>query len=107
MESKKGKLSICSRGHEFYKGSEQPVCPTCWPGRYKKTDKPKKHTHYQKDGSIWAKGSILDGKMHGQWIWFRKDGSKMRAGKFEKDKQVGRWTTYDKYGTVVKVTNFT
>ncbi len=26
----------CSRGHEFQKSSSQPVCPTCWPGRYRK-----------------------------------------------------------------------
>jgi antitoxin component YwqK of YwqJK toxin-antitoxin module len=63
-----------------------------------------KHTHYHKDGSIWAKGSMLNGKMHGSWTWFRKDGSKMRSGSFDKDKQVGTWTTYDKTGKVVKVT---
>lgn len=27
---------MCSRGHKFYKSSERPVCPICWPGRYKK-----------------------------------------------------------------------
>ena len=32
----KGKLTICSRGHKFYKSSGCPVCPICWPGRYKK-----------------------------------------------------------------------
>jgi antitoxin component YwqK of YwqJK toxin-antitoxin module len=66
----------------------------------------KKHTHYHKDGTIWAKGFMLGSKMHGKWVWFRKDGSKMRAGSFDKGKQVGKWTTYDKNGKAVKVTDF-
>jgi antitoxin component YwqK of YwqJK toxin-antitoxin module len=65
----------------------------------------KEHIHYHKDGSIWAKGQMLDGVMTGYWEWFRKDGSKMRSGHFdEKGEQVGEWTTYDKDGNVVKVT---
>ena len=59
-----------------------------------------KHTHYHKDGTVWAKGGLLDGKMHGAWVWFRKDGSKMRSGYFDNGKQVGEWTTYDKKGRV-------
>ena len=35
-KSSAGKLTICSRGHKFYKSSQRPVCPLCWPGRYKK-----------------------------------------------------------------------
>ncbi len=27
--------AICSRGHRFRKSREIPVCPACWPGRYK------------------------------------------------------------------------
>lgn len=70
-----------------------------------------KHTHRHKDGSPWAKGNFLDGKMTGYWEWFRKpedknkDGTRMRSGYFEKGKQVGEWKTYDKNGKVVKVTN--
>lgn len=33
---KKGVKKICSRGHEFYKSSDCPVCPKCWPGYKKK-----------------------------------------------------------------------
>src|SRR5438309_1005170 len=29
-------LKTCSRGHEFYKSSDCPVCPKCWPGFYEK-----------------------------------------------------------------------
>jgi uncharacterized protein YdhG (YjbR/CyaY superfamily) len=64
------------------------------------------YVHYHKDGSVWAKGKIVNGKMEGYWEWFRKDGSKMRSGHFIREKQVGQWITYDKAGKVVKVTNF-
>ena len=39
MPKPKGVLTTCSRGHQFYKSSAQPVCPICWPGRYKKKEK--------------------------------------------------------------------
>ena len=64
----------------------------------------KKHVHYHKDGSIWAKGRAVDGVPTGYWEWFRKDGTKLRSGHFEKGEQVGDWTTYDKTGAVYKVT---
>ena len=60
---------------------------------------------YHRDGSLWAKGQILDGVLTGYWEWFRKDGTKMRSGTFDKGQQVGEWTTYDKHGRVYKVTN--
>jgi antitoxin component YwqK of YwqJK toxin-antitoxin module len=63
----------------------------------------KEYTHYHKDGSLWAKGQMLDGVQTGHWEWFRKDGTLMRAGTFENGEQVGEWTTYDKNGKVVKV----
>jgi antitoxin component YwqK of YwqJK toxin-antitoxin module len=65
-----------------------------------------KHIQYHKDGTIWAKGKVVNSKPDGYWEWFRKDGSKMRSGYFKKDKQVGEWTTYDKAGRIVKVTKF-
>lgn len=75
--------------------------------------KTRKYINYHKDGSVRAKGSMLNGKMHGFWKWFRKPnspegkvGSKMRSGYFIRGKQIGKWTTYDKKGRVVKVTNF-
>ena len=64
-----------------------------------------KYTKHHNDGSLWAKGFTLDGKMEGAWTWFRKDGSKMRTGSFIANKQVGTWTTYDKTGRVVRVTH--
>ena len=69
----------------------------------KKKAKPKEQIHYHKDGSIWARGQMLDGVMTGYWEWFRKEGTIMRSGSFENGEQVGEWTTYDKHGKVVKV----
>lgn len=59
---------------------------------------------FHKDGSIWAKGKKIDGKMNGYWEWYRKDGTKMRSGYFKSDVQTGKWTTYNKKGKVHKVT---
>jgi antitoxin component YwqK of YwqJK toxin-antitoxin module len=57
-----------------------------------------------KDGSLWAKGQLMDGLPEGYWEWFRKDGTKMRSGFFKKGQQTGVWTTYDRKGRVYKVT---
>jgi len=65
---------------------------------------PKRHVHRHNDGSIWAKGWLLDGVMTGYWEWFRKDGVRMRSGTFDDGRQVGTWTTYDRTGAVHKVT---
>lgn len=59
---------------------------------------------YHKDGSIWARGTMVDGVMDGYWEWFRKDGTKMRSGHFENGEQVGEWITYDQEGQEYKVT---
>jgi antitoxin component YwqK of YwqJK toxin-antitoxin module len=64
----------------------------------------KPHIEYHKDGSIWAKGQVLNGLPTGYWEWFRIDGTKMRSGTFHNGKQVGEWTTYDRDGKVYKVT---
>ena len=61
---------------------------------------------YHNDGSIWAKGKMINGVTDGYWEWFRKDGSLMRSGYFKDAKQTGQWTTYDRQGNVVKVTDF-
>ncbi|MES2087545.1 MAG: hypothetical protein V4467_00980 [Patescibacteria group bacterium] len=66
---------------------------------------------YHKDGSIWAKGKMVNGVSDGYWKWFRKPtktggaiGMIMRSGHFKKGKQVGEWITYDKAGKIYKVT---
>jgi antitoxin component YwqK of YwqJK toxin-antitoxin module len=66
--------------------------------------RPKKHTEYHKDGSLWARGQMIDGVPAGYWEWFRREGTRMRSGTFENGEQVGEWTTYDKNGDIYKVT---
>lgn len=62
------------------------------------------HTHYHKDGSVWAKGQVVDGAATGYWEWFRKDGSKSRSGWFVNGHPVGAWTTYTSRGVIHKIT---
>jgi antitoxin component YwqK of YwqJK toxin-antitoxin module len=64
----------------------------------------KPHIEYHADGSVWARGHLLNGVPTGYWEWFRKDGTRMRSGTFDDGKQAGEWTTYDRSGKVVKVT---
>lgn len=47
------------------------------------------HIEYHKDGTIQAKGTVVDGVPEGYWEWFCKDGSKMRSGYFKNGKQTG------------------
>lgn len=61
---------------------------------------------HHRNGSLWARGGMLDGAQHGYWEWFRVDGSRMRSGSFERGTQVGEWTTYDANGAVVRITSF-
>ena len=63
-------------------------------------------TKYHRDGSVWARGELVDGEPEGYWEWFRKDGSKMRSGYLKGGKKFGEWVTYDKYGEIYKVTQF-
>ena len=63
-----------------------------------------KFVKYHNDGSIWAKGEMVDDECVGYWEWYRLDGTKMRSGYFKKGKQVGEWITYDKEGKIYKKT---
>ena len=73
------------------------------PGK-KRSKSKQDYVKYHNDGSIWAKGTTVDGQLDGYWEWYRKDGTRMRSGYFERGKQVGEWTTYDKKGKIYKVT---
>jgi uncharacterized protein YdhG (YjbR/CyaY superfamily) len=46
------------------------------------------------NGQLKSKGKYRDGKMHGDWQFFRRDGSLMRSGRLEADQPVGDWITY-------------
>jgi len=62
------------------------------------------HIRKHADGSIWAKGDMINGLEEGHWEYFRKDGTKMRSGYFKSGEQTGEWVTYDKDGKPYKVT---
>lgn len=66
----------------------------------------KPHVEYHSDGSIRAKGMMIDGVLTGYWEWFRLDGTIMRSGHFEAGEQAGEWITYDRQGQKYKVTQF-
>ena len=66
--------------------------------------KKEKFVELHNNGSLWAKGSLLNGEPEGLFKWYRKDGTLMRMGSFKKGKQVGTWTTFNKNGGVVKIT---
>lgn len=59
---------------------------------------------YHRDGSVRARGTMVDGVLHGYWEWFRLDGTRMRSGHFDHGEQVGEWITYDKRGQKYKMT---
>ncbi|WP_210251512.1 toxin-antitoxin system YwqK family antitoxin [Brucella tritici] len=60
--------------------------------------------HWHKNGTLRAKGHMLDGALSGYWEWFRIDGTKLRSGHFDNGQQVGEWITYDRSGRPHKVT---
>ncbi|MFW3170265.1 toxin-antitoxin system YwqK family antitoxin [Geodermatophilus sp. CPCC 206100] len=62
------------------------------------------HEERHRDGSLRARGPVVDGRPHGYWEWFRLDGTMLRSGHFDRGRGVGEWTTYDKSGAPYKVT---
>ena len=63
------------------------------------------HIEYHRDGTVRARGPVVDGELDGYWEWFRVDGTRMRSGHFAAGRPVGEWTTYDRAGVVYKVTD--
>jgi antitoxin component YwqK of YwqJK toxin-antitoxin module len=62
------------------------------------------HVERHRDGSVRARGPVVDGQPDGYWEWFRLNGTMLRSGSFDGGRQVGEWTTYDKSGAPYKVT---
>ncbi len=52
-------LKVCSRGHEFYKSSDCPVCQICWGGYYKD----QMNLEFPKDLSAPALRALLNAKI--------------------------------------------
>ena len=62
------------------------------------------HEERHRDGSLRARGPVVDGRPHGCWEWFGLDGTRLRSGTFEQGRQVGEWTTDDRTGAPFKTT---
>jgi antitoxin component YwqK of YwqJK toxin-antitoxin module len=62
------------------------------------------HVERHRDGSVRARGPVVDGQPDGYWEWFRLDGTKLRSGHFDHGRDVGEWITYDRAGVPYKVT---
>jgi antitoxin component YwqK of YwqJK toxin-antitoxin module len=62
------------------------------------------HTERHRDGSIRARGQVVNGQPDGYWEWFRLDGTMLRTGHFDQGRQTGERTTYDTSGAPYKVT---
>ncbi len=62
------------------------------------------HTERHRDGSVRARGHVVDGRPDGYWEWFRLDGTILRSGHFDRGRQTGEWTTFDTTGSPYKVT---
>ena len=62
----------------------------------------KLHKVFHNDGSLWAKGYLVNGVEEGSWVWFRKDGTKFGSGTFLHGKKTGKWTSYDKHGKPIE-----
>ncbi|WP_222710364.1 toxin-antitoxin system YwqK family antitoxin [Quadrisphaera setariae] len=63
------------------------------------------HVEHHRDGSVRARGPVLDGKPEGYWEWYRLDGTKLRSGHFTDGEPVGEWATYDRQGRLYKTTH--
>jgi antitoxin component YwqK of YwqJK toxin-antitoxin module len=62
------------------------------------------HEERHRDGSLRARGRVVDGEPDGYWEWFRLDGTMLRSGWFDRGQRTGEWTTYDKAGAPYKTT---
>jgi antitoxin component YwqK of YwqJK toxin-antitoxin module len=56
-----------------------------------------------RDGSVRAKGPLIDGRPIGYWEWFREDGSRSQAGVFRNGKPSGDWKFYNGDGSVRRI----
>lgn len=62
-------------------------------------------THYFENGTIKATGPF-DGKMQGDWEFYRKSGELWQIGHLENDIKNGEWIRYDLDGQIEKAAHF-
>jgi antitoxin component YwqK of YwqJK toxin-antitoxin module len=57
-----------------------------------------KLTYFFKNGKIKAAGPYVDGKMEGEWMFYRETGQLWVVGNFKNNMKHGSWVRYDKNG---------
>ncbi|MER2132732.1 MAG: hypothetical protein ABS896_09995 [Carnobacterium inhibens] len=62
-------------------------------------------THYFENGKVKATGPF-DGKMQGEWSFYRKTGELWQVGHLNNDSKDGRWVRYHRNGDIEKDTQF-
>ena len=56
--------------------------------------------YFFETGDVRAEGKYVDGKMEGEWIFYKKSGYLWQRGNFVSSEKHGDWIRYDKDGTV-------
>jgi antitoxin component YwqK of YwqJK toxin-antitoxin module len=57
-------------------------------------------TYFLKNRTIKAEGPFTDGKMEGEWLFYRETGQLWVTGNFKNNMKNGPWIRYDKTGKV-------
>ena len=58
------------------------------------------YVYYSPDGSVVAKGSYVENRKHGDWFYYSLNGSVVAEGSYANDERSGNWVWYDWYGNV-------
>lgn len=74
-------------------------------GQVKQVTEDGRRTHYFENGTIKATG-LFDGKMQGDWVFYRKSGELWQIGHLENDIKNGEWIRYDLDGQIEKAAHF-
>lgn len=57
-------------------------------------------TWYFKNGRVKAQGPYIQGKMEGEWTFYRETGELWQTGQLKCDLKHGQWIRYDRAGEV-------
>jgi len=63
-------------------------------------------TYYYKNGKLKADGKYINGKMEGEWLFYRETGQLWEVGNFLDSMKHGSWTRYGRDDKVEKVQIF-
>ena len=69
-------------------------------GQIKQILKDEVMTWFFKNGRIKAQGPYIDGKMEGQWTFYRETGELWQQGELRHDLKHGEWIRYDRDGSI-------